>query len=251
VIPLLVLSRSFQDIPVGFVPADESAVYAARLEGPSADWMVTLEDDRLQVETRTDWVTRVKEAPRPKADATVFLGDTNFRWRRGEGIPMAGGWLHAYDRGEFGGGIAWFSKDGSAHQVVSSDNTQAILTSPRGVYAVQALSHMGAFWYSRLVKVERKGSGWSVRTVTDLHEPFPQVIPDGGRFLYLAEGYVSTLETDGTQRELYRGSKTLNAASFVRRRSGELWFGASYGILRLRPKAEGAYAAQWFLPKAR
>ena len=169
-------------------------------------------------------------------------------WRPGEGVRVDDGWIYGYAAGEFGGGLFWFSSDGKSRKKLSSRNTQLVLKTPKGLFAVQGLTHL-MFWYGRLVAIERKDGTWAERLITDLHAS-PAVVADGDRFVIATRNFVSILETDGRQREIYRPTRLqdFRVESIVRRTNGEIWIGSSSGLLRLIPKLGGEYAAQWFLP---
>lgn len=247
--PLVALPSA--DAPKGFAPVDERIVLRKDPNDLSAPgWMVTLEHDRLRVETRVAWVSRDRRESaarkRNPAEQTFRDGMGTLSWRPGEGVRVEDGWLYGYDAGEFGGGLFWFSADGKRRRKVSGRNTQFVLRTPKGVFAVEGLTHL-MFWYGRLVQIVRRGDTWTERLVTDLHSS-PAVLADGSRFIIANPGYVSTLETDGTQHEIYRGFNDFRIESLVRRQDGEVWIGSSHGLLRLRPKTGGDYTAQWFLP---
>ena len=246
-LPLLLVA--LQDVPPGFAPTIERAIFRRDSNGPGApDWMVTLDGKRLRVETRDTYLDRTRVAPKKDPNArAVKVGGATFVWVPGDGIAVHDGWIEGFDAGEFGGGLLWFSKDGRTHRLLSHHNTQLVIRTPKGIFAVQSLTHM-MFWYAELVAVEKRVGLWTARKITDLHAS-PRVIGDGNRFILATDEYVTTLETDGTQREIYRTYDRLRIVSMVRRTNGEVWIGSHYGLLRLKPKEGGDYAAQWFLPK--
>ena len=220
------------------------------LESPN--WMLTLDGDRLQIERRVAWVVRTRRAEaaqRPRAGGfTIKDQMAKTTWYPGDGILVSDGFIFGFDKGEFGGGLHWFSPDGKRHTKISDDNTPLVYRTSKGVFAVQALSHM-MFWYGRLVHLERSGMEWKTRLVTDLHLRPGALVQIGDRLLYTTPEYVSTLETDGRQREIYRAIRPFRTESMVCREDGEVWIGSSHGVLRLTPKlGDEGYASQWFLP---
>ncbi|RYG69187.1 hypothetical protein EON77_14905 [bacterium] len=92
--------------------------------------------------------------------------------------------------------------------------------------------------------------GWRIHEITNLHHEPYGVTQDGDRFLFAGDRFVSTLETNGRQRELYNAEQRLGIRSLVRLANGDIWAGASAALLRLRSKSDAAYAAQWFAPLA-
>lgn len=248
----MLLSLVLWQAPTGFVAADEQHALTAKA---GHGWMATLVDDRVRIETRVAWANREERETKRNTripDQKQKLDSVTVSLFKGEGTPVDDGWLTPVDAGEFGGGILWLSRDGSRKNIVSGRNTLAILKTEKGIFAVQALNHM-MFWYGSLVKVERGPAGWTAKAVTDIHTS-PFVVIDGDRFVMATNEYVSTLETDGTQHEIYRPMNYedgFTVASMVRRKGGEIWIGTDRAVLRLRPKAGGEYQAQWFLPAAK
>lgn len=252
------LATPFQatgQVPAGFQPATGPDLTPRDSGSRTPDYMLTLVGDKLRVETRVDWVkrtTREEGLRRIQHPAKVSFKEdmTRIEWSPGEGVQVDGGWLWGYDAGEFGGGLYWFAADGKSHARIDHRNTPILAKTSKGIFAVQALTHM-MFWYSELVEVRRTAHGWTSRRVTDLHVSPDQVIQAGDRFIYTAGEYVSTLETDGSQHEIYRCSPDAGFESMVRRANGEIWIGAATGLLRLTPKTNGEYSSQWFMKTRR
>lgn len=244
--PLLALLLATQN-PVGFRPVDEREVPR---KSESRDYEVSLVGDRVRIERRTEWVARTRRearaAPRTKPKLTLPLGSATIEWSPGVGLKVADGWLIAADAGEFGGGLFLVNAEETKIERLDSANTSSMKIMNGGIYAVQALNHL-MFSYSRLVRVERNGGVWRTRLVTDLHVDPTGVATVGDHFVYTSGDFVSTLETDGTQREIYRSFFQLRLRSLAVLPTGDIWVASAGGVLRLRPKGE-AYAAQRYVP---
>lgn len=214
------------------------------------DYRESLVDDRVRVETRSNWLERFyteSKTRKPPTGLAIKLSNGTVYPALIPGLPVKSGQLQGYDMGEFGGGIYWISRNGKEFRKVNDRNTQIVGATSKGVYAVQALQHL-QFWYAALVKVSQGAKGWQVRTVTDLHTVPSAIVQDGDRFVYAAENYLSTLELSGAQHEIYRSLLGMRIGSMIRRRNGEIWGGASKGLIRLSPQKAGGYAVQWFTP---
>lgn len=240
------------DVPKGFAPTEQLAVFRRNPNDIDApNWELSVVGDRIVAETAVAHNRRQtrQDAMRrrdPRA-VEINLGMSRPRVVPSQGLAVPEGWLHAFDRGEFGGGIYLFPRKGGKPTRVSGDNTSKIVATPKGIFAIQAFAHL-VFWFARLVRVEKGPSGWKTRAVTDLHEAPHAALWDGGRFLLAMGEYVTTLSLDGTQREIYRGLGRFRTESMVRRPNGEVWIGSSHGLLRLQPKSDGKFASQWYLP---
>lgn len=247
---------SANDAPYGFRKADESDILQLGVDDDvESGYMLSFLDNRLRIETRVEWVQR-EGAESKGTDASkgakfkIDLGSAKVYWKKGDGTPVEDGWLKGFDAGEFGGGLYWFAKDASGYKRINQRNTQMVIDTPKGVFAVQSLTHF-TFGYSDLVEVKKGKSGWETRVITNLHVSPSEILRAGDRFIYATNEYVSILNTDGTQREIYHASmRVLNPESMVRRPNGEIWVGSVKRILRLIPKGNDIYAAQWYLPKS-
>ncbi len=247
---LLAFPTQASDAPKGFRPVDESALSSGSARPEAKFFQVSLEEGRVRIETfwERERRERAEAAAKGAPRTTVPLNHGySLSWSPGDGVRVRDGWLLPYDLGEWGGGILLFLDDGKRYERVSGNPTTLVARTRRGVFALQSYAHL-EFAFSRLVEIRKEREGWRERLVTDLHVPFFRGLQDGERLVYWTDEFVSTLETDGRQREIYRSLYGAKMGSGVRRKDGELWFGAERGALRLRPGRGGGYAAQWFAP---
>jgi hypothetical protein len=239
------------DVPPGLRPVtpNEASRPMVRTGFGVAGLWVSLDNDQVRVETNEEISAHIrkepKSAPVPKPTRVVKFPEWEAHWSPRQGVEVEDGWIQGYDAGEWGGALIWFSKKGEGHRILSRRNTTLVARTRKGIFAIQSLTHM-MFWYADLVQIVRTKDGWSTRVVTNLHVAPNPIFQDGDRFLYATSTFVSTLETDGTQRELYRPHFQMRVNSMVRRRNGELWLGTETAVLRLRPRPMGEYQAQWF-----
>ena len=212
----------------------------------SPGYMVSSINGNLRVETRKDWEERqmaeYAATHKGKPKYVVNLGDSSLNWYAGDGVKVHDGWLDYADVGEFGGGIVWVARDQSKYRVISRDNTRFLASTSKGLFAVQSLEH-GLFWFSRMVKLEPSLTGWKVGFVSDLHEVLTAITVDGDHLLFASQNFVSTLEANGSQRELYRFPAQVSPQSIaiVNR---EIWVGTGSHLLRLVFK-DGEYRGDW------
>lgn len=241
------------DSPSGFVPVSERAALDGRSEEDTPDYQISLLDGRMRVESWAKWLRRegaeakTRPASEPSTGPFLKLGMAKLSLKPGHGLKVLGGWLSAWHFGEFGGGIVHVSDPGGEMTLVTDVPTHLIAQTSRGLFAEQGLAHMGSD-FGTLIEVLGPEGGWRVRHVTDLHHSSRGVVQEGDRFLFTHDRFVSTLETDGRQHEIYRTWEEIDAMSMVRHKSGDVWIGARRAILRLRPKPNGEYSAQWFAP---
>ncbi|MBB3221058.1 hypothetical protein [Pseudoduganella umbonata] len=135
-------------------------------------------------------------------------------------IAVDDGWLAGFHRGEFGGGLYWYSADGSEKYRISDHAIVDLLRRDDGIYATEGVAHMFASRGS-LLRVFRDGGRWQAATA--LHLPFAPyaatMLDDGGMLVTLSDALVSidrnlalrTIVADAPWKQLYPNSSVLSA----------------------------------------
>lgn len=92
-------------------------------------------------------------------------------------LPQADGWLVGENRGEFGGGLHWYSQDGHASYRITDEPLVALYQGNRELWALDGLNHLGCDWGS-LMRVHKPlhQSRWCAQEVARLpHAPTTMV----------------------------------------------------------------------------
>ena len=163
------------------------------------------------------------------------------------GARVKGGFLHAIDNGEWGGGI-YFEPNGSKKlKRISFTNTQMVEAFPQGIYAIQSVGHMDTS-FSHLVELTRTKAGWHERRITDLHDVPGAWARIKEAFVLATDKYVTLVYPTGLQREIFRASFfDLGARSSVILPNGEIWFGCGWGLLCLKQQRNKSYESSMFV----
>ena len=74
-------------------------------------------------------------------------------------LSVDDGYLVGFDRGEWGGYLYWFSKEGKKHYQVSTDQIVQFIKKSSEVYAIQGLAHMGISEGS-IIKIKKLKNKW-------------------------------------------------------------------------------------------
>lgn len=79
------------------------------------------------------------------------------------------GWLIGFNKGEFGGALYWFSRDGKRRYKISDHQIIDFVVQPDGIYAIEGVAHLGLSIGS-VIRVARATarSRWKATTVTKL-----------------------------------------------------------------------------------
>lgn len=166
------------------------------------------------------------------------------------------GFLVAYDAGEFGGGLRWFDASGTFRQVIAKENTMRLFETPKGILALMAYSHGGA-WEGRLMRLKPVGHRWRIDTRSLPGESMAVSTETNGAFLIATErvefgtqAHVVRVDPDfrvKTLHKLVTPFPNFNANSVIRSEDGTIYLGGSYAVIRLRPKQTG-YEEDWLAP---
>lgn len=101
---------------------------------------------------------------RPSFDTAIKEFPEAFAFQK-----VSDGWLVAYNRGEFGAALWWFSNDGKEKYKISNHQVKQFLEIQDTIYAIEGLAHLSISEGSliQLHKTE-KGKTWEARTIIKL-----------------------------------------------------------------------------------
>jgi hypothetical protein len=164
-------------------------------------------------------------------------------------LAVNGGFLVAYDSGEFGGGLLWFGTASALPQSVSGENTHSILRTSQEILAITGLSHMGRN-AGRVLRLEYVGSSWRVASVVALPgAPGATLSDSDGTVMIVAGPDLVRLKPRSRSSEVVHHGKWkgLYPSSIVRDASGAIYIGMHYAVVRLVPNGR-RYAEEWLVP---
>lgn len=73
------------------------------------------------------------------------------------------GWIVAFNRGEWGGAVAWFSTDGRRSALLSRHQVEAFVPRGKRLYAIEGLAHLSLSRGS-IIEIAKDGAGhWTAR----------------------------------------------------------------------------------------
>ena len=103
-------------------------------------------------------------------------------------IKVSDGWLIAYNRGEWGASLWWFSGDGKEHYKISDHQVNQFLRYKGRIFAVEGLSHLGSSGGS-VIEVAIDDKKWKAST-------FVQLPVSGVAIAELPDGRLCVLTSD-------------------------------------------------------
>jgi hypothetical protein len=158
------------------------------------------------------------------------------------GVEVKDGWILAYNKGEWGGAIYWFSKDGRARRKLSDDQVNQFLVDEGRIVAVQGLAHLRISEGS-LIEVTDEGGRWSVRELVRLPECGEAIAKVGrNEYAVVTSGQLLRVGTDEKKiRELTPKDawNSLYPTSVVIGADGCAYLGMQQFVARCRIDGEG------------
>ena len=210
----------------------------------SADeWIVSAAAGRLEIARggRTKPATTLPFEPLPAPEES----DTELK-KPSVVQPVRGGYLVGYNRGEFGGGLYWFSADGrkharlappaGAHSEWFPENVHAIAEHEGSFFVFQGLSHLGSR-LGRVLRVRPTEKGWRADVFVALDATPDAVLQErSGSWLMASTDGVSRITTSGAVKRLWGSSDVLvdtYPSSIARSADGSVYVGMRAWVLRL------------------
>lgn len=142
------------------------------------------------------------EASRPRSPRPPFLPAEG---KRADGIVaqrIDDGWLVAFNHGEFGAELSWFSEDGKENRKISIHHVVEFVRWQGKWHAIEGLAHLGSSRGS-LIELDRSQGAWQTRTVTQLPAaPSAVSAKANGNLLITLSDSLVELEPDGRLRIL-------------------------------------------------
>jgi hypothetical protein len=165
--------------------------------------------------------------------------------------PVLDGWIIAFNAGEFGAGLWWYSPDGRTRYKISSDQVVGFFETPRGLLALEGLTHM-FLSRGRLIHLLRGPDGkWQSEPVLDLKGGPETGALDVDGSLVVATGdcllrvHPATKRYDVILCHAFWGG--LYPTSMIITPAGDIYIGMRHGVARITRKGT-SYRLHWLLP---
>jgi hypothetical protein len=163
----------------------------------------------------------------------------------------SGGWLVGFDAGEFGGGLWWFSRDGSKTIELLSDNVHAIYEIKKTILILTGLSHMNLN-FGHIYKLNDNADKPTVTSVVTLggSPEASTVDTDGDNIVIATPERVLRVDMDGKVAESYKSGEHLTyPTSIAVETDGFIYVAMRFFVLRLSPQQGSNYKAEWLMPE--
>jgi hypothetical protein len=162
---------------------------------------------------------------------------------------VADGWIVAFNAGEFGAGLWWFSPDGKRRYKISQDQVCGFLATERGLLALEGLAHL-SINTGQLIQISSGKDGlWKPRRLVDLgNAPQTATQDKDGNLLIVTDERLLRVHPDNRLEILIDKAfwESLHPNSVVIEPSGNINIGMRFGVARLTPGTK--WKINWLLP---
>jgi len=205
---------------------------------------VSLNNEQLQIrlDTKSDHQDALPSEITSKNVAVGSKGDRHV-------IQVNDGWLVGIDVGEFGGGLWWFSANGSRNQKLSNENVHGFVNTAIGTLAIVGLGHLGVE-SGQVLRINNDKSGnRKTEIFADLvSAPAAFVVESPDSIIILTTFGLVRVKTSGSVEQLLRTNyRSLYPTSMTLSASGVLHVGMRHFVTRLAPNGNN-YEEGWFVP---
>jgi hypothetical protein len=171
---------------------------------------------------------------------------------RGMAHAVDDGWLVAFNHGEWGSVVWWYSADGSARRQLGLDALVDFFVIGDEIWAPAAKNFRAAEGY--MLRFERGPDGWRALAGPELLQAVPEVATlDGDTLLIASNKGVEEVDAFGRVSVLAEvdfwddGRQPRYPSSIARTRDGTILIGHALGITRLSPERDG-YSEDFLVP---
>lgn len=211
------------------------------------EWIVTLRDGR----PHADLGDRGRRTPEPlpfeieKGPAKDGLSGSRFS------AKVSDGWIIAFNAGEFGAGLWWFSPDGTERYKIAEAWVKGFLPTQDGLLAIEGLAHLSSS-RGRVIRLVRDPKGrWRAEDVVNLKHA-PEVAAKG------ADGELIVATTDRLLKVIPAEKRIevlvdhafwggLYPRSILLTPDGKIYLGMRHGVALIEKK-DDTYKTSWLLP---
>lgn len=168
------------------------------------------------------------------------------------------GWIVGFSMGEFGGGLWWFSRNGSASRRIRPPAAPADEYMPENVLGLptiggeqlvlMGLGHLGSS-NGAVFRLERAQSGWFLVRLARHGEPDPWMV-DGNRLFYFTPSGLWSVRPQGLVKRVHETEIYWRAPSaMVAAPDGAIYVGLRHYVVKLTER-HGRWRETWLAPAA-
>ncbi|GEM_PF-1156500 len=209
--------------------------------GSQSAWKVVGDKDEILV--KKDIQNSESDVPFPFTieNSRDFLGNRRI-------FQVSDGWIAAYNKGEWGGSVWWFSEDGKKHSKISEMQITEFIKIHGQLYALSGLAHK-TLSEGYLLKLEKNRNGiWTANIIAELKDaPYAYLKKTDASLLVVTSEMLLLVFITGRTEILHQGAWKCLYPNSVAVRGGVIYIGMRYAVARLIPAGAG-YKEEWLVP---
>lgn len=211
-----------------------------------SDWRVIRDKDEILV-------TKAVKTSESRFQFPFNVNDMGKDFYDRSVVKVSDGWIVAYDGGEWGGEIQWFSKDGKNRYKISENRVLDFINIQNHLYALSGLAHkmLSEGYLLKLGKDEN--NKWTASIMADLKDaPYTYLKDSDNSLLVVTSENLFRVYLSGKITLLHRGTwKGLYPNSVAVHPEGTVYIGMRYAVAVLIPNGT-IYKEKWLVsPKCR
>lgn len=215
------------------------------------NWYVSFQND--SVEYSSDWKPQEGVISSDELSFKVEAdSDVPGSYNGGIIFPVVDGYLVAFNAGEWGGSLWWYSKDGLRRNKLLSEHINYFIKTENGLFAIGGLAHL-SFDSGQIIKLEENNGTWSQKKIQDLDSAPNGFFYEGNdSYLILTNKSILRFSEKNGISKVYLSIEGERfpysyATSIVKDNTGNLYLGMRYAIIKLSPQDE-FYSEEWLIP---
>lgn len=236
--------KSWESYPI---PTDKDTL--SKYNHAPNDWVVYFDGDEIRV----DDIRRRRRNPKMKLPFEIRQSNSNMT---NYSAPLAGlidavevenGYLVGFNRGEWGGELYWFSKNGKKRYEISEHQIVRFIKRDNKIYAIEGLAHL-MMSEGSIIEIKKENRKWVANEFLKLPTaPYAVQLDSKNNFIVVTssslfsidkEANIDTLVKDGKWGTLYPSSMIIqNDVVYIGMRKGVYKFDLTTKI------------AEWLLPE--
>lgn len=127
------------------------------------EWVIDRIEGKIVALLKQDFKPTNEQSP--NFDTTVKLQDSKASASRI--LKVSDGWIAAYNQGEFGSAVYWFSVDGKEKKKLSNHQINEFQLEGDRIFAVEGLAHLSMSEGS-MIEIQKGADGWKVTEFLNL-----------------------------------------------------------------------------------
>jgi len=169
------------------VPTNEDTLY--KFNSAPNDWTVLLKENTVYVTNSRNKTSDTLPFKVPVTAYHQFGGQKSV-------LEVDDGYLVGFYRGEFGGSLYWFSKDGKSNYGISGHKIVQFIKRANKIYAVEGLAHMGISRGS-IIEIRMIDNRWAASNYLELPSAPDGIDLDGqNNFIIITSESLLSIDTN-------------------------------------------------------